>query len=360
MNWDVPSSEDLIRQGPCMAIRTKIERISPLILGLFISGVLITILLVSETVGGRWNALLAEGEFDALARDPVGILRDVRIAIVHCLLMGYLPAAFLYVLQNGRRTVMVLQDALDCTPDECEELAASVRLSRRGLIVAGIIGVAISFLGPYLVKPVPDAPWDPSSWNPEIVWHRILGPLILMFSTWLGYAVVGVSLRMSRLAIRLRRIDLLDLSPLAPFTRFGLSNALLAIGVLSILSLMLIETGFGITMVVYGGPTLVIAALAFLAPVRGVHERIRLAKEEQLGRLNAAITSRGDAILSPQTDRQGGNLADLVAYRGLIESVPEWPFTSSTYARLALYLLIPLASWMIGVVAEEVVGRMLV
>jgi hypothetical protein len=52
-------------------------------------------------------------------------------------------------------------------------------------------------------------------------------------------------------------------------------------------------------------------------------------------------------------------MADIVAYRALVEDVPEWPFTTSTYARIFLYALIPLASWSIGIVAEEIVGRAL-
>jgi hypothetical protein len=52
-------------------------------------------------------------------------------------------------------------------------------------------------------------------------------------------------------------------------------------------------------------------------------------------------------------------MADLVAYRSLVESVPEGPFTTSTYTRLILYALIPLVSWSIGIVAEGIVGRAL-
>ena len=54
--------------------------------------------------------------------------------------------------------------------------------------------------------------------------------------------------------------------------------------------------------------------------------------------------------------RRSGEMADLVAYLSLVERVPEWPFTTSTYTRLILYLLIPVVSWGIGIVAEEIVG----
>jgi hypothetical protein len=342
-----------------MTFRTRIDRISPLWLGIGISGTLIAILLVTETVLGQWDGLLAEGEFDALARVSSGILRDLRLAIVHCLLIGYLPAAFLFVLQSGRRTVLVLQGALGCTREECEALAASVRLSGRGLVITGLIGFALSFLGPYMVPPMPPTPWSPTTWSPEVAWHRILTPAVTWWVWWLGYAVVTVSVRMSRLARKLNRIELLDLSPLAPFTQQGLTNALLVIGLLSIYSLMMLETGFGRMMLVIGGATLVVAALALMSPLRGVHKRIRQAKDAELRWITGAISTQRSALEDEDAGRRIGLMADLVAYRGLIEDVPEWPFTTSTYARLILYMLIPVAFWVLGVVAEEIVGRAL-
>ena len=94
------------------------ERISPLWLGIGISGFLLVVLFVTESMLGRWSEVLVGGEFDALAVVQTGVLRDVRLAIVHCLLIGYLPAAFLHVLRNGRRTMFILQKALDCTQRE--------------------------------------------------------------------------------------------------------------------------------------------------------------------------------------------------------------------------------------------------
>lgn len=336
-----------------------IERITPLWLGIGISGSLLIILLVIETVLGRWNVLQTGGEFDVLARASSGVLRDVRLAIVHCLVIGYLPAAFLHVVRSGRRTVLVLQGALDCTRDECKTLAASIRLSASGLVIFGLIGLLLSFAGPYMTLPVPLAPWNPSTWSPEVVWHRVLGPMTMMWAWWLGYAIVTVSVRMSRIAKKLSQIDLLDLSPLRPFTQQGLTNALLLIGALSIWSLMMLETGFRQMMWIIGGATLVGAVLALLSPVHGVHKRIVLSKEEELSKVTAKISKLRDSFQNSDVDRRGGEMADLVAYRGLVESVPEWPFTTSTYTRIILYALLPILTWSIGLFAEEIVGRIL-
>ena len=87
------------------------------------------------------------------------------------------------------------------------------------------------------------------------------------------------------------------------------------------------------------------------------------------GQPNAQIVIAADAIRpvelaaeqltfqAPRTGQESGRLADLVAYRGMIESVPDWPFTLSTYARVALYLLLPIVTWGIGLVAEDILGR---
>jgi len=340
-----------------MASRRIIDRISPLWLGVGISGSLLLLMILIETVTGRWSGLLIGGEFDPLARVEEGMLRDIRITIVHCLLMGYLPAVLLYALRSGRRTVLVLQKVLACTREECEKLAMTVRLSTRSLVVIGLLAFGASLLTPYISPPVPETPWNPATWSPEVAWHRILGPLTMICGWWLAYAITSVSLRMSRIAKSLATIDLLDLSPLAPFTQQGLTNALLLIGSLSIWSLMMIETGFGQLMLIIGGATLVGTALALLAPVYGVHQRILQSKEQALGWVNAELSAEQPTFLAPRADQESGRMADLVAYRGMIESVSDWPFTLSTYTRVAVYVLLPIVTWGIGLVAEEILER---
>lgn len=333
------------------------QRLSPLWLGIGISGSLLVIMFVIETVTGRWSGILIEGEFNPLASVSEGMLRDVRIAIVNCLVAGYLPAALLGVLQSGRRTVLVLQGTLDCTPRECEALAASIKLSTRGLVVTGLAGLILALTTPYLVPPVPEAPWNPLTWSPEVAWHRVLGPLTMVWGAWLVYAIVTVSVRMSRIAKQMCKINLLDPSPLAPFTQQGLTNALVIIGSLSIWSLMMIETGFGQMMLILGGGTLIGTVLALLSPVHGVHVRICQSKEKELSWVNSEISLQQDVFHGSETNHPGGRMADLIAYRGLVENVSEWPFTFNTYGRIFLYVLLPAATWGIGLIAESVVDR---
>jgi len=332
---------------------------SPVRLGLTISGVLLLGFLVSETLLDRWPALAVASQDGALARQNTGVLRDFRIAIVHCLLVGYVPAAFLAVVRGGRKTVRDLQAALDCTPDECEALAGSIRFSSIGLTVAVLIGLAIGVGTPYLAPPVPEDLWNPATWDAEVVWHRILGPLLAMGSVVLAYAIVSVSRRMSRLAVDLKSIDLFDLDPLIPFTQRGLGNALLLMGFVAIAGLMVLtETGFGLLGLLVGSAILLAAGIAFVLPLRGVHRRIKQAKGAELEWVDAELRQQRTVLKSGE-ERTSGDLSDLAAYRDLVRSVRDWPITTSSYVRFALYLLIPVVSWAAAALVERFIDALI-
>ncbi len=340
--------------------RIRLSEISPIRLGAAIAGLLLLGFLVWETVHGRWPEFQEALRSDALYRQPGGILRDFRIAIVHILLAGYLPAALLAVVQSARRTVFELQGALDCSPSECSALASSIRLSPAGLAVAGIFGLLIGFGTPYLTPPVPEHLWSPASWSPEVAWHRILGPIAAVLAMFLLYAVVSVSARMSRISAGLSTVDLLDLRALQPFTRQGLTNALLVLGWVTISGLMVVtESGFGLLGLLLGLATLFIAGAALLLPLRGVHSRVRQAKEDELAWLDGRILVQRKSLRNGSIEQASGNLADLLTYRDLVRDVPDWPIGTSSYARFVLYLLIPVLSWAAAALVERLVNALI-
>ena len=121
----------------------------------------------------------------------------------------------------------------------------------------------------------------------------------------------------------------------------------------------MLETGFGQMMAMVGGFTLVTSLLALLAPVQGVHKRIVQSKDTELSWVNVKIMKQRKSLQSQDFSPGHGGMADLVAYRGLVENVSEWPFTTSTYTRILLYALLPVLTWGVGLFAEELVGRAL-
>jgi hypothetical protein len=199
-------------------------------------------------------------------------------------------------------------------------------------------------------------------WPPELWWHRLLGLFTGLWTGCLFAAVWDTAALTSRLADRVDPVDLLDLSVWSPFVKQGLLTTLLVIGGFTVQALRLYEPQEWIALVMVLGASLPLALLGLWLPVRGAHRRIRQAKEAELVRISERIRQASTVLLDGSADGSPRTSADqmpgLVAYRQLIEGVPEWPFQSSTFFQVALYLLIPIGSLIVREMAEGLVGQL--
>jgi hypothetical protein len=113
----------------------------------------------------------------------------------------------------------------------------------------------------------------------------------------------------------------------------------------------------GVVAAVIAG-TLALGVASLLLPSRGIHQRLREGKRVELARVRQAIERSSRELFEPEdpaaSDRQPP-LPALLAWEARIESVREWPFDTPTLVRFALFLLIPLGSWLGGAVVERVV-----
>ena len=272
---------------------------------------------------------------------------DFREAVIFCFLAGYLPAAYFYLMHRTRNNIGELEKFL-----EPVNVPTSINIGKRSLILWGLVGMMVAVFITYLTA---QSPWDPSTWNPEVWWHRGLS-LFVGFWTCNFLKLVGDSSEwVSRLAVRIKKVDLLDLSPLSPFVNQGLLTTMLIIGFVSICSLFLLEPGQWLLVVIMVGLTLPVALLGLLLPVRGVHRRIREAKQAELQWTREKIRQAIPLLHDISSEGSSSQMGDLEAYRRLIEDVPEWPFQSSTIVKVVLYLLIPIASWFGGLLIEGMV-----
>ena len=190
--------------------------------------------------------------------------------------------------------------------------------------------------------------------------------VVLLF--WLigrgAYSAIRGSQLVSETIEEQLEIDLLNLRPLHVLGRMALRGALFWIIGMSLASLLFLDPGISaestVQLAVYLAAVTGLATLALLLPVRGVHRRLQALKRAELERIDAAIAGDAAALDATRIAERGEvSLADLVAYRGLIESVREWPFEAHAVPRFALFLLIPLLSWLGGALVERVVDAAL-
>jgi len=307
----------------------------------------VLLFLLMEIVLGRFS----EFEFESYRE-------DLRVAFVLCLSAAYLPAASIYLIRSARRAADELSPGLVSTGGRAglEEVGD---YDRSGFRNAGVIGVCLQFVTVVLAEV------DPSNWaalgqmSPEAYFHR----LMLIWIGWFGgrvvYATWIESRRFSEIGRERVRIDLLDLGMVAPLSRFGLRQALVTIGLFSVMAPMFYDSeaapNLFLILVIIMLLTLSLAAASLLIPVRGVQQAIAREKSRELARINEEIRRALDG--SSRASQPG--LADWVAYRGLVESVREWPVDAPTLRRFALYLAIPIGSWFGGALVERMVDSLL-
>jgi hypothetical protein len=329
---------------------------SPLRLSLVIAGVLLALFATAELTLGRLDLIRAGGVH------PRG---DFRLAVIMILLVAYLPSAFVLTVRGARRTLEALAPALRCSPAELAELRVEVaRFDPGELRRAGLCGVALLLLVPLAANL---ELWTYAFWllGPEPIAHRLLLPPIGWFVGRFIYALLVESQRLSRIGRAWVRIDLLDLRRVTPLTRYGLRQALLAMGMLSFVALMLgdVDLAPGLLAIVGGGlaASALLAAGALALPVRGVRAAIVEAKRAELDWCDGGIRRWRGAADEPDGGRRAAasSLADLVAYRSVVAGVNEWPFDVPTLRRLLLYLALPLGSWLGGALVERAVDAVI-
>jgi hypothetical protein len=106
---------------------------------------------------------------------------------------------------------------------------------------------------------------------------------------------------------------------------------------------------------------LAVAVGSFVIPVRRVHFALRTAKELELRWVRTEILRDRDVVRAGDRDgsRAAQRLPGLLAYEARVASAREWPFDASTLVRFALYLSIPLFSWLGGALVERLVDQLL-
>jgi hypothetical protein len=191
-----------------------------------------------------------------------------------------------------------------------------------------------------------------------MIWSLLTMPLLgWLLARSAVFTVAGVSSAMQAPEF-IPKVDLLDLRPHYATGRIGLRLALVWIIGCSIFSLFLLHSQIGLIAVPMLAAGLAMAVVALILPVRDSQRRIHRVKLAELALVDRQLRGARDAALLAKAGAEG-RLADLLGYRSYVESIREWPFDGSTFARFGLYLTIPLGSWVGGAFVERLLSSLL-
>lgn len=342
---------DDMRVSPIEHRLTEAMRLPPLVVWIVASLIVLLLCTAWHNVTGVWSGLDVGGE---------PFWRTTwRLEIVFAAILGYVFACGSWIVRCVRRDLDALAPVLAIEPSElAAERAAIGRFSPSALLVACVGGVAAGVTVNALVNAILP-PGSPGL--EDRLWRFVRDVVIWTLSIRLILVVIGSSQRVSRLSERAARIDLLDLRGLAPLARIGLRSALaFALAVSMIAAMAQDERTLPVTLV---SMALVgaVGASTVLLPVRGVHRAIRAAKNAELIAVRGAITRARNAAIDGGAEgaEDAMRLGGLLSLEARIASVGEWPFDLGTLVRFALFLALPLGSWIAGALVEWVISRVL-
>jgi hypothetical protein len=294
---------------------------------------------------------------------------DLGLLIPGALLVGYIPTAVCYGSLAGDRSSREIRPLIRHSDAELDAITASQPgITTRGFRLAGVCGALIWNALLYYAAGVPlTTLFRVTRWDHHEVFGYVVNLVIFTMIAQVAYALFRDAVQRRRIGDRVvLEIDLLDLRPLAPLVRQGMTGAALWVVGISIGSMALLaEVPDGERLVVMQLGTLVFAfaaaAMALVLPARDVHRLIAREKQAELNRVHAAIRGDRGALagsgIADQAEKL--SLADLVAYRELIESVREWPFGRRAFLRLFPFLAIPIGGWIGGALVERLVESLL-
>ena len=336
------------REGPAERIFRPLESLP---LGPIWPGVIVAVGLGASFVG--WHAAAGVlDEFFPPSRAPL-LAPDARLHLTIGILTGFLVAVSRYEALPFKRDLLSLQPLTHLSE---RELAALIETEgkpeRRFLLLFMGAGVLLG------IAMMPAASADPTFIlrpDAHVAWVGLSNGLLFAL---IGRAVYlsSVNRRVrARVSREIKKIDLLDRRSLAPLARPGLRNAFFWAGGSSIASLLALDMHRTWPLFVIIAGTLLLATLALVGPVRGIHQKLREKKRSELARIRERIRLAKESTLELSGDRgeAAAQLPGLLAYESRIEGVSEWPFDTPTLVRFAALVLLVTGSWLGGAIVER-------
>lgn len=249
---------------------------------------------------------------------------------------------------------------------------------KRGRIIASVLGWCFGLLIPAFSVP---GAWtlmsgQPSTWDTDLPpsaywaagWFLIIVPFLIASLSKASYQMVTGARRLLAETVARLEVGPLDADKLRPLVSAGLHTSFIwmigaAIGVLFVLDANIDAT----IILVFMACIAILGGLAAITPAMAGRRVIRRSKDKALAEVRAviarlhldALDAASETKVRQADDPRLAQMGALLAYEDRLEKAQETPIGAPTVAQFALYLAIPVSSWLGGAFVERMVDAAL-
>ena len=291
---------------------------------------------------------------------------DVRSAfasgtLFFCVITAYLVPIFSYITRISEQAVEQLQGSLDMPNGLFLEFKRSI--SHKSLswnIVITLLGLAGGFMHLSFIYAERGSSFAQEYAGPIDVMGDLGALIVWMTMTVAITGLLNNGIRIGRLAVLMRPINLFRTDRLLPFARVAISSCLSIVGTLALFPLLSFDQGASVWTVLPGLIATAIPMLAMLLlPMWPAHRILQARKAQEIALINETLDEcRGgqELLQDPAALQQTNSLLD---HRAHIQQISDWPIDIGGVSTLALYLIIPPLTWIGAALIENVVDAVL-
>ncbi len=188
------------------------------------------------------------------------------------------------------------------------------------------------------------------------LWFIPMTPLLWVMMARGVYDSVVSGRQMSNLIQHKLTIDLYRHHELTLFGQIAMRGAFIWLIFVGLILLGVTGDGSALFAQITLAIAIAIATFNFVSTMQPIRRRIRAAKDAELKVIRERLAQARKNMEAGGLD---ANVPALIALEERIEKIREWPLDLPTAARLPLYILIPVVTWVIGVYAEVLLQRFL-
>ena len=291
----------------------------------------------------------------ALQLSLVGEYFWISTGIFFAVILSYLPAVYVYILNITQKAITELRPNLEISNQNIS--AVLQRMERPGArfqITCLIIGVICGLLHINFMGFIPINANGELDFSGNLVKVTIAGTLL----TWCMMTTVISSLIQNSYLIDdltndLKQIDIFRKQPWQPLARVAIASSLALIGSNAIFPLLFIDSGTEAASKILPGMALSIPAVAamVMVPLATTRRKIAAQKEARLLSIDQAIAKLPD----PRTHVEMQSLNTLLDQRNHLQRVSSWPLNLGNIGRLLFYIFIPPLTWVGAALIERLV-----